>query len=103
MFVDSDHVGENCSLRFHTGLPVYLNNALISWYSKKQNTFEMYTFNTEFVAMETGVEIQQEIWHKLYIIGKPMDFALCIYRDSMSVMSNTSQSESVLQKKNNTM
>ncbi len=36
MFVDSDHAGDQCTQRSHSGFLIYLNTALVSWYSKRQ-------------------------------------------------------------------
>ncbi|KAL7465236.1 hypothetical protein ACHAXS_005568 [Conticribra weissflogii] len=44
MFVDSDHVGDQHTLRSCSGFLIYLNTALISWYSKRQSTIEMGTY-----------------------------------------------------------
>ncbi|KAL7450924.1 hypothetical protein ACHAXS_000240 [Conticribra weissflogii] len=57
MFVDSNHAGNQCTQRSHTGFCIYLNISLISWYSKRQSTIETYTFGAEFVVMKTGTEI----------------------------------------------
>ncbi|KAL7464783.1 hypothetical protein ACHAXS_005117 [Conticribra weissflogii] len=56
MFLDSDHAGDKHTHRSQSRFLVYLNTALISWYSKKQSTIETCTFGAEFVAMKTGVE-----------------------------------------------
>jgi hypothetical protein len=34
----------------HTGIILYVQNAPIVWYSKRQNTFELATFGSEFIA-----------------------------------------------------
>ena len=57
MFVDSDHAGEKADRRSRTGFLIYVNMALIQWYSKKKGTVEGAVFGAEFVAMKTGVEI----------------------------------------------
>ncbi len=56
MFVNSDHAGDQRTQRSWSGFLIYLNTALISWYSKRQSTIEMCTFGVEFVAMKTGTE-----------------------------------------------
>ena len=38
IFVDKSHAGENLNYRSHTGFLVYVNNTLIDWLSKRQNT-----------------------------------------------------------------
>ena len=54
-FVDSDHTGDKKDRRPRTGFMVYVNTALIQWYTKKQATVEGAVFGAEFVAMKTGV------------------------------------------------
>jgi hypothetical protein len=34
-----------------------VNKALVMWYSKQQNTVEISTFGSEFVAMQIGTEM----------------------------------------------
>ncbi|KAL7464684.1 hypothetical protein ACHAXS_005019, partial [Conticribra weissflogii] len=101
MFVDSDHAGDQRTWRSCSGFPIYLNIALISWYSKKQSTIETCTFGTKFVVMKTGIEALHQIGYKLTMMGIPIDGATNIYGDSMSVINNSSKPQYVLKKKNN--
>ena len=101
MFVDSDHAGDQRTRRSRTGFLVYVNTALVCWYSKKQSTIETCTFGAEFVAMKTGVETLRGIRYKLRMMGIPIDGATRIFGDAKSVINNTSTPESVLKKKNN--
>ncbi len=75
MFVNSDHVGDQQTQQSCSGRLVYLNTALISWYSKRQSTIETCTFGAEFVAMKTGVEAIPGIHFKIHMIGIPIDGA----------------------------
>jgi hypothetical protein len=43
-YVDADHAGCKVTRRSHTGLIIYINNAPIVWFSKRQNTVELSTF-----------------------------------------------------------
>ncbi|KAL7457926.1 hypothetical protein ACHAXS_000413 [Conticribra weissflogii] len=101
MFVDSDHAGDQRTLMSRSGFLIYLNTALISWYSKQQSTIEMCTFDAEFVAMKKCVEALRRICYTLCMMGIPIDGATRIYGDSLSVINNTSKPESILKKKNN--
>jgi hypothetical protein len=56
IFVDADHAGDRVTRRSRTGFIIFLNNAPIVWFSKKQNTVESSVFGSEFVAMKTGVK-----------------------------------------------
>jgi hypothetical protein len=45
-FVDANHAGDKITRRSQTGFIIYLNNAPIDWFSKKQNTCESSTFGS---------------------------------------------------------
>eukprot|EP00804_Cyclotella_cryptica_P027062 CCRYP_013685-RA/>CCRYP_013685-RA protein AED:0.41 eAED:0.41 QI:0/0/0/1/1/1/2/0/261 len=49
-FVDADHAGNKVTRHSHTGVLV-VNNALITTFSKRQNTVESSAFGSELVAM----------------------------------------------------
>ena len=55
-FVDVDHVGDLVTRRSRTGVLIYLNQAPICWYSKKQNSVETSTFGSEFMALKTVIK-----------------------------------------------
>ena len=48
-FVDSDHAGNVVTRRSHTGYFIFLNNAMIVSFSKRQNTVESSTYGSELV------------------------------------------------------
>jgi hypothetical protein len=56
LFVDSDHAGDVMIRRSRTGFIIYLNNAPVVWYSKRQGTVETSVFGAEFLAMKVGFE-----------------------------------------------
>ena len=56
-FVDTDHAGDLITRRSQTGILIYVNRALIIWYSKRQNSVETSTFGSEFTALKTGIEM----------------------------------------------
>jgi hypothetical protein len=39
-FVDANHARNRVTRHLHTGIIIYVQNALILWYSKRQNTME---------------------------------------------------------------
>jgi hypothetical protein len=61
-FVDSDHAGCRLTRRSHTGVIIFVNNALILWHSKRQNTVESSTFGSEFVALRMAVDMIEK-WY----------------------------------------
>ena len=50
-FVDANHAGNVVTRRSHSGIIIYVNNAPIIWFSKRQNTFKSSTFGSELVSM----------------------------------------------------
>ena len=52
MFVDSDNARGKVSHRSRRGFLIYVNTALVQWFSKKQSTVETSAFGAEFVAMK---------------------------------------------------
>ena len=89
--------------RSHTGYFIFLNTALIDWLSKKQVTIEGSVLGAEIVAIKTGVEALRVIRYKLRIMGVPLTGPTYIYGDNMSVIYNTSRTESTLNNKSNSI
>jgi len=50
-FVDADHAGNLATRQSQTGILIFINKALVVWYSKHQNTVECSTFSSEFIAL----------------------------------------------------
>ena len=103
VFVDADYAGDNANRRSRTGFIIFLNEAPIAWYSKKQNRIENSVFGSEFTAMRTALETAQGIRYKLRMMGVPINTPIYIYGDNMSVIHNTSKPESTLKKKANSV
>jgi hypothetical protein len=102
-FVDaSNHAGNQITRQSQTGFIIYLNNAPISWYSKKQNTVESSTFGSEFVAMRIAVEHIRALRYKLRMFGIPIDGPTNILGDNESVINSASRVDArLLHKKHN--
>ena len=99
--VDSDHAADKETRRSRTGFLIFLNMALITWYSKKQMTVESSVFGAEFVAMKHCVEELRAFRYKLRMMGVPLEGPTYIFGDNMSVINNTSTPELTLKKKSN--
>ena len=100
-FVDADHAGNKVTRRSHTGILIWVNNAPIIWYSKRQNTVETSTFGSELVAMRIAKELIVALRYKLRMFGVPIDGPANVYCDNQGVVKNTSLPESTLSKKHN--
>jgi hypothetical protein len=103
LFVDSDHSGEQFTRRSRTGFVIYLNMALIVWFSKRQPTVESSVFGAEFVAMNNGIETCRGLRYKLRMMGVALSGPTFAYGDNMSAVHNTQRPESVLKKKSNSV
>ena len=55
-FVDANHANNVITRRSHTGILIFVQNAPIIWYSKRQNTVESSTFGSEFIALRICFE-----------------------------------------------
>ncbi len=98
VFVDSDHAGNLMTWRSRMRFIVFLNNALIYWYSKKQNSCETSTFGSEFVVMKQATEYVRGLQYKLRMMGITVDEHAFVYRDNQSVLANTTNPASMLKK-----
>lgn len=99
-YVDADLAGEKLTRRSRTGFIIYLNQAPIYWYSKRQNGVECSTFGSEFMAMKTCCEYIRGLRYKLRMMGIPVEGSTYIYGDNQSVLCNTTNPDSTLKKKN---
>ena len=103
MFVDSDHTGDKSDRRSRMGFMIFMNMAMINCHTKKQATVEGAVFGAKFVAMKQGVEALKGIKFKLQMMGVNIDGPTYVYGDNMSVIHKTSNPESLLKKKYNSM
>jgi hypothetical protein len=57
-FVNANHAGNVITRRrSHTGIIIYVQNAPILWFSKRQNALESSSFGSEFVALQTAKDM----------------------------------------------
>ncbi len=103
MYVDSDHAGEKHTRRSRTGFFVFMNTAIVQWFSKQQATIETSVFGAELVAIKIGMESLRGIRYKLRMMGVGISGPSYIYGDNMSVIHNTQRPESMLKKKSNSI
>jgi hypothetical protein len=82
---------------------MYLNHALITWYSKSQNTIESSTFGSEFVALRIAVEMIEDMRYKLRMFGIPIDGPSKVFCNNKCVITNSIVPTSLLSKKHNSI
>lgn len=99
VFVDADHAGDEITRRSRTGFIVYINNAPVYWYSKRQGSVESSTYQAEFTAMKEAAEYVRALRYKLRMMGIPVEGAAFIFGDNKSVLANTMNPGSTLKKK----
>jgi hypothetical protein len=100
-FVDANHAGNVVTRRSHTGILIYVQNAPIIWFSKRQNTVEAATFGSELVALRICKELIVALRYKLRMFGVPIDGPANVFCDNRGVVKNASIPESTLMKKHN--
>ena len=100
-FVDADHAGNLVTRRSHSGIIIFIQNAPILWYSRRQNTVETSSFGSEFVAMRIAKEMIVGLRYKLRMFGTPVEQPTDILCDNRGVVKNTSIPSSVLSKRHN--
>jgi len=64
-YVDANHSGNIKTRRSHTGVLVYINQASIIWYSKRQNTVEASSFGSKYIALRICTEMVEALRYKL--------------------------------------
>ena len=98
--VDADHASDTVSRRSRTGFLVWLNSALVHWYSKKQGSVESSSHGSEFVALKQCCEYIIGLRYKLRMMGIPCVGPTYIEGDNQSVLANSTIPDSKLRKKN---
>jgi hypothetical protein len=102
-FVDANHAGNVVTRRSHTGILIFVQNAPIIWFSKKQNTVESASFGSEFVALRAARDIIVALRYKLRMFGIPIIGPASVLCDNQGVVKNTSIPESTLAKRHNSI
>ena len=104
-FVDASHAANKKTRRSHTGYIIFLNRAPIVWYSKRQQTVETSTFSSEFIALKVCLEAVEHLRFKLRCFGIPMPKGepTYVFCDNESVVKNTTNVESTLNKKHSSV
>ena len=69
---------------------IFVNQAPILWYSKRQNTVETLTFGSEFIAMKQAVEMIEGLRYKIQMMGIEISGPANLFCDNQSVVKNAS-------------
>ena len=99
----ANHAGKMANKRLHYGIIIYVNNAPLIWYSKRQNTVEDSSFGSEFVAIRIATDIIEALSYKLRCFVIPVEGTAEVFCDNMSVVRNSSIPTSALNKRYNSI
>lgn len=100
-FVDANHAGNVVTRRSHTGILIFVQNALIIWFSKRQNTVESATYGSELVAQRICKDLVVGLRYKLRMFGIRIEGPANVFCDNRGVVKNSNIPESMLLKKHN--
>ena len=100
-YVGANHAGNMANRMSHYSIIIYVNNAPIIWYSKRKNTVEASSFESEFVSLRISTETIEALRYKLRCFGITLEGPAEVFCDNMSVVKNLSIPTSVLNKSHN--
>jgi hypothetical protein len=100
-FVNANHAGNVVMRHLHSGIFLFVQNALIIWFPEWQNMVEAATFRSEFVMLRICKELIVALRYKLCMFGVPIDGPANVFCDNRGVVKNASILESTLMKKHN--
>ena len=84
--------------RSHSGILIYVNNALINFCSKRHNTVESSCYGSKFVVLIINTEMVEALRYNLRTFGVNLEGPSEVYCDNKSVVKNSSVPVSVLNK-----
>ena len=97
--VDPNHVLDIATRRSRTGFLVYVNSALVYWFSKKQTGIKSSSYGSEFTVMKRCIEYLRGLVYKLRMMGIPCEGPVYIDADNQFVLANTTIPDSTLKRK----
>lgn len=98
-FVDASHASDKVTRKSQTGILIFINRAPTMWHSKRQNSVEVSTFGSEFIALKNAIELVMGLRYKIRMFGIPIEGPTNIFCDNEAVYKNASQPDSTLSKK----
>ena len=80
--VMANHALDTVTQHSHSGFLVYVNNALVRWWRKKQASIKSSSFGSEFIATKQCCEYIKGLKYKLRMMGIPCEQPAYIYGDN---------------------
>ena len=99
-YVDADLVGDKVTCLSRTGFVIYLNQAPIYWFSKRQSGVECSTFGSDFIAMKQCCEYVRSLRYKFMMMEISVLDCAYLYGDNRSILCNPCVPDSTLKKEN---
>ena len=99
LWTDADHAGCRLTRRSHSGILIFINKALIFWYSKRQTTVETAVYGSEYIAGKIGVDLVDGLIYKLQMFGIPVEGKFNMFIDNESMFKSSTIPASVNKKK----
>ena len=96
--VDSDHTSDTVTRRSRTSFFVYLNSALVYWFSKKHTSIESSTFGSDFTEMKQCCKCLKGLKYKFSMMGISCEGPVLIEGYNQSLLTNTSIPDSTFKK-----
>ena len=90
-FVDAYHAGNVVSCRSHSGIIIFVQNAPIILFSKRQNMVEASTFGSDFVALRICKELIVVLRYKLRMFRFPLDGPADVFCENRGAVINASK------------
>ena len=81
-FLDPDQAGDHLTRSSYSGILVYINLALFSWYRKLQNTVEDSSFGSEIIRSRIACEKFEALNYKLQMFGMQVEGPDNMYVDN---------------------
>ena len=100
-FVDAKHAGNIVTMHSNTGIIMFIQNKLIIWFLKKNNTVKEDTLGSKLVALRIYKELIVVLRSKLRMFGVRLEGPEYFFCDNGGVVKNMIIQESVLPKKHN--
>ena len=98
-FVDASYASDKVTRKSQTGILIFVNCAPTMWHSKRQNSVEVSTFGSEFIALKNAIELVMGLRYKIRMFGIPLEGPSNIFCNNEAVYKNVSQPDSTLNKK----
>ena len=84
-FIVANHAGNVVTRRSHSGIFIFVNNAMITSFSKRQNTVEGSTFGLELVCGRITCDMIVALRIKLKMFCIPMLGPTNVFCDNMGI------------------